>query len=274
MLKNIHTGKPQYVPSKDEIREIKKRNSLKKRRDKKLYEAEDAEEKKLEEKINKRTGRDKFVSTKALQKDSVEILKQFMDELKIPFNEKNILDALLTGRVSKKLSRHRRKDKLKILGFGSAYFYQIAAHPNPKKILHKLAKIVGVNIDRISDPCRIIVACFVDYGATKEQREHNRQYAATDARALSYIVRNEMRPQEVMNPAKGENVTVWAKREADYRSGKQAAAKPVKKGPDKGGSGRAATRPACHPFPSPGRLQGDCGHGRSGVGCCDPERRR
>jgi hypothetical protein len=38
----------------------------------------------------------------------------------------------------------------------------------------------------------------------------------------------------VMNPAKGENITVWAKREADYRSGKRAAAKPVRKGPDKG----------------------------------------
>jgi hypothetical protein len=35
-----------------------------------------------------------------------------------------------------------------------------------------------------------------------------------------------MSPYDVMHPAKGENVTVWAKREADHRSGKRAAANP------------------------------------------------
>lgn len=233
-IKNILTGKLQRVPSKSEIKEIIRKRSHEKRREKECEQAEDAEQKKLQDKANKSTGQNKFLSNDSLRKASSEILKQAMKEWKIPFIGKNILEGVIEAKIGKRLSRQRRVDKRKNLAIGAAVYHQIAAHRNPRKILHKLAESVGVNIDRISDPCRIIVECFVDYGATKEEKLATRQYAATDARALRHIVRTGMTPHDVMNPAKGENITVWAKREADYRSGKRAAAKPVKKGPDKG----------------------------------------
>lgn len=231
-IKNILTGKRQHVPSKNEIKEIKRKKTLEKRREKKREKLEAAEEKRRQAKINKRTGRDKFVSNDSLQKASADILKQAMKEWQIPLG-KDILNGIIGARIGKRLSRERRADKRKNLAIGAAVFHQIAAHPNPKKILHKLAESVGVNIDRISDPCRIITECLIDYGTSKEEKLANRQYAASDARALKYIIRTGMTPQEVMKPAKGESVTVWAKREAEYRSGKRAAVKPAKKAPEK-----------------------------------------
>jgi hypothetical protein len=53
----------------------------------------------LQDRINQRIGRDKFVFNDSLQKSSAEILKQSIKEWKIPFSEKNILDGLLTGVV-------------------------------------------------------------------------------------------------------------------------------------------------------------------------------
>lgn len=104
-----------------------------KRGEEKRENAKEAEQKRLQAKSDQRTGKNKFVSDASLQKASAKILKDFMKEWKIPFNDKNILNALLTGTISKKLSRQRRVKKLEILSVGSAIFHQIVAQPNPEK---------------------------------------------------------------------------------------------------------------------------------------------
>ena len=102
---------------------------------------------------------------------------------------------------------------------------------NPKKALEQLAASVDLDLTRISDPCRVIVESLIDYGGSKDEKTANRQYAARDARALSYIVRKGMDPLEVAKPAKGETLTVWANREAEYRLAQRPAAKRAQKGP-------------------------------------------
>ena len=90
---------------------------------------------------------------------------------------------------------------------------------------------MDLDLARISDPCRVIVESLIDYGGNKDEKTANRQYAARDARALSYIVRKGMDPLEVAKPANGETLTKWADREAAYRLGQRPAAKRAQKGP-------------------------------------------
>ena len=90
---------------------------------------------------------------------------------------------------------------------------------------------MNLDLARISDPCRVIVESLIDYGGTQDEKAANRQYAARDARALSYIVRKGMDPLEVAKPAKGETLTKWANREAEYRLARKPAAKRASKGP-------------------------------------------
>jgi hypothetical protein len=99
-----------------------------------------------------------------------------------------------------------------------ALLSKIATKSNPTNALYKLAKSAGVEINRLSDPCQIIVDCLTDYGASTEERGANRQFAARDARALRYVVREKMNPKDVLHPAKGERVSEWANREAAYRA--------------------------------------------------------
>jgi hypothetical protein len=74
--------------------------------------------------------------------------------------------------------------------------------------------------------CRTIVECLVDYGSTPEERTDNRQYSCADANALRYIIRKGIEPQKVLAPEKGESITKWAKREAQYRRKKTASNTP------------------------------------------------
>ena len=138
---------------------------------------------------------------------------------------------MLKAQLGKRFYREKRGDKLKVLAAGCAVYHQICSQPNPEKALKRLAASVDLDLARISDPCRVIVESLIDYGGSKDEKTANRQYAARDARALSYIVRKGMDPLEVAKPAKGETLTKWADREAAYRSARRPTAKRAEKGP-------------------------------------------
>jgi hypothetical protein len=232
----LFNGKPLRIPSKEEIEELKKQARRKKRQWKREVAEEEAAEQQLPGKADKHDIRKKYKSSARLKKEADELLKKVMVQQKISVKGGDIFKALLKGKLGKKFARETRADRLKILAIGAAAYHQIACKRNPKEALHELAESVGVTINRITDPCRIIVDCLVDYGASKKERLANRQFAARDARALSHIVRTGMSPYDVMNPAKGESISKWADREAEHRSRKKAALKPAKKGPDSDGS--------------------------------------
>jgi hypothetical protein len=238
----LYDGKPFRAPTREEIKSEEKRSRREKREWKKRREAEEAEEKELQLKEDKQTGRDKFTSSQALQRSSTDILKQVMAEAKVPVKAKELFDAVLKAKLGKRFSRETRADKHRILAVGCAVYHQLAAQRDPREALRRLADSAEVEVGRITDPCRIIVECLVDYGANG--RSEDRQYVARDARALSYVIREGMSPQEVMNPAKGETITIWANREAEYR----AQARLKTKG-QKEGSERAVTTE-----PLPGQL--------------------
>jgi hypothetical protein len=229
-MRNILTGKLQHVPSENEIAEIKRKRSFQRRMDKKREQAEEAQERELQAKCDKLNGKNKFNSTKALQKSSTELLRQVMAERKISVKKNQIFNAVVKAKLGKQFSRETRADKHKILAVGCAVYHELAAQKSPKEALHRLAESVSVEVNRINDPCRIIVECLVDYGA--QGRSADRQYAARDARALSYVIREKLTPQQVMTPCKGENVTVWAKRESEYRSSQRTKLKPLSKRTD------------------------------------------
>jgi hypothetical protein len=156
---------------------------------------------------------------------------QTMNELNIPVKGKKLFAAVLKAKLGKRFYREKRREKLRILAAGCAVYHELASQLNPKKGLEQLAASVGLELTRISDPCRVIVECLIDYGGSKDEKTANRQYAARDARALSYIVRKGMDPLEVAKPAKGETLTVWANREAEYRLAQRPAAKRAQNGP-------------------------------------------
>ena len=173
----------------------------------------------------------KFKSSEKLQKASQKLLMQTMNELNIQVKGKKLFAAVLKAQLGKRFYREKRRDKLRILATGCAVYHELASQLNPKKALEQLAASVGLNTEQISDPCRVIVESLIDYGGSKDEKTANRQYAARDARALSYIVRKGMDPSEVAKPAKGETLTKWAEREAEYRLAQRPAAKPAQKAP-------------------------------------------
>ena len=173
----------------------------------------------------------KFKSNEKLQKASQKLLMQTMTELNVPVKGKKLFAAVLEAQLGKRFYREKRRDKLRILATGCAVYHELASQLNPKKALEQLAGSVSLDLARISDPCRVIVETLIDYGGSKDEKTANRQYAARDARALSYIVRKGMDPLEVAKPANGETLTKWADREAAYRLARRPAAKRGQKGP-------------------------------------------
>ncbi len=173
----------------------------------------------------------KFKSNEKLQKSSHKLLIQTMTELNIPVKGKKLFAAVLKAKLGKRFYREKRRDKLKVLAASCAVYHQICSQPNPEQALKRLAASVDLDLTRISDPCRVIVESLIDYGGTQDEKTANRQYAARDARALSYIVRKGMDPQQVAKPAKGETLTKWADREAAYRLARRPATKRAQKGP-------------------------------------------
>ena len=176
-----------------------------------------------------RSEKSNFKSNKKLQKASKKLLTQTMAELKVPVKGKKLFEAVLKAKLGKRFYREKRKDKLRILATGCAVYHELASQLNPKNALERLAASVDLDLTRIFDPCRVIVESLIDYGGSKDEKTANRQYAARDARALSYIVRKGMDPLEVAKPANGESLTVWADREAAYRLGQRPAAKRAQK---------------------------------------------
>ena len=179
----------------------------------------------------KRSAKAKFKSNEKLQKASQNLLMQTMTELNVPVKGKKLFAAVLKAKLGKRFYREKRKDKLRILATGCAVYHELASQLNPNKALEQLAASVDLDLARISDPCRVIVESLIDYGGTQDEKTANRQYAARDARALSYIVRKGMDPTEVAKPANGETLTKWADREAAYRLARGPAAKRAQKGP-------------------------------------------
>lgn len=228
----LFNGKPPRIPSKQEIEELKKQARRKKRQWKREVAEEEAAEQQSLGKAHKPDTRQKYKSSPRLKKEADELLKKVMVQQKISVKGGDIFKALLKGKLGKKFARETRADRLKILAIGAAAYHQIATKQSPKEALRELAESVGVTVDRITDPCRIIVDCLVDYGVSKEERLANRQFAARDARALSFIIRTGMSPYDVMSPAKGESISKWADREAEHRSNRKAAVKPARKRPD------------------------------------------
>jgi hypothetical protein len=180
---------------------------------------------------NIRSAKAKFKSNEKMQKASQKLLMQTMTELNVPVKGKKLFAAVLKAQLGKRFYQEKRRDKLRILAIGCAVYHELASQLNPKKALEQLATSVGLDLARISDPCRVIVESLIDYGGTQDEKSANRQYAARDARALSYIVRKGMEPLEVAKPAKGETLTKWAGREAAYRLARRPAGKRAQKGP-------------------------------------------
>jgi hypothetical protein len=178
-----------------------------------------------------RSAKAKFKSNEKLQKAAQKVLMQTMSELNVPVEGKKLFAAVLKAQLGKRFYREKRRDKLKVLAAGCAVYHQICSQPNPEKALKRLAASVGLDLTRISDPCRVIVESLIDYGGSKDEKTANRQYAARDARALSYIVRKGIDPLKVAKPANGETLTKWANREAAYRLARGPAAKRAQKGP-------------------------------------------
>ncbi len=178
-----------------------------------------------------RSAKGKFKSNEKLRKASQKLLMQTMTELNIPVKGKKLFAAVLEAQLGKRFYLEKRRDKLRILATGCAVYHELASQLNPKKALEQLAASVGLDTERISDPCRVIVESLIDYGGNKDEKTANRQYAARDARALSYIVRKGMDPLEVAKPANGETLTKWAGREAAYRLARRPAGKQAQKGP-------------------------------------------
>jgi hypothetical protein len=178
-----------------------------------------------------RSAKAKFKSNEKLQKASQKLLMQTMTELNVPVKGKKLFAAVLKAQLGKRFYQEKRRDKLRILATGCAVYHELASQVNPKKALEQLAASVGLDLARISDPCRVIVESLIDYGWTQDEKTANRQYAARDARALSYIVRKGMDPLEVAKPADGETLTKWANREAAYRLSRRPAGKRASKGP-------------------------------------------
>ncbi len=201
-----------------------------------------------------RSGKAKFKSNEKLQKASQKLLIQTMTELNIPVKRKKLFATVLKAKLGKRFYREKRADKLRILATGCAVYHELASQLNPKKALEQLAASVDLDLTRISDPCRVIVESLIDYGGSKDEKTVNRQYAARDARALSYIVRKGMDPLEVAKPAKGETLTVWANREAEHRLGQRPGAKRAKKGPAAAVLAPEAPKPAGCRSVDPGRL--------------------
>jgi pimeloyl-CoA synthetase len=129
----------------------------------------------------------KFKSSEKLQKAAQKLLIQTMTGLNIPVKGKKLFipvkgkklfAAVLKAQLGKRFYREKRRDKLRILATGCAVYHELAAQLNPKKALEQLAASVGLDTERISDPCRVIVESLIDYGGSKDEKTANRQYAA------------------------------------------------------------------------------------------------
>ena len=150
-------------------------------------------------------------------------MKNLLEEFSMrPTNGDDLFDAVLNAELGKKFYHKQRLDQRKALTAGCALYHLTSRENDSVGALRRLAKCMNVDIPRTSDPCRIIVGCLIDYGATKAERTLNRQFAARDARALSYVIRTKMEPQQITKPEKGESITKWADREAEYHKPKKA----------------------------------------------------
>jgi hypothetical protein len=214
--KNLITGRLENMPTPTDIKKAKRKKLADKRKQKKLEQAEQREQQKIQVKNNRRKSRDKFNSSPGLQKSASKLLKEVMSERNIQYEGNKVFDAVVNAKLGKQFSRETRADKHKILAVGCCIFHELAAQKNPKEALYRLAESAGVELNKINDPSRIIMECLVDYGS--KGRYDDRQFVARDARALSWVIREKMTPQEVMNPKDGEHPTLWAKKEAAYRS--------------------------------------------------------
>lgn len=240
----LYSNKPLCTPSPELLKQRRIQERIRRKLEDEQERVLGADEKKKKLRSEKRKRPPDFKTNAGLQASSHKLLRSLLAEYKIKATSRNIFAAVLKAKLGRRFSRQKRADKLRILACGCAVYHELAAQPNPQKAVQLLAESMGVNIGRISDPCRIIVEFLIDYGSSQEEKARNRQFAAIDAKALNYVVREGMTPQQVLTPAKGESLTVWADREAEHRSRQRPARKRAQKAP------AAAVLPA----PPPGRL--------------------
>ena len=165
----------------------------------------------------------KLTSNARLLARSEEFITNLLKEFNVrPTNGDDLFGAVLNAELGKKFCHKRRVDQLKALAAGCALYHLTLRENDSAAALQRLAKSMNVDLPRTSDRYRIIVECLIDYGATKAERTLNRQFAARDARALSYVVRTKMEPQQITKPEKGESITKWADLEAEYRKPRKA----------------------------------------------------
>ena len=179
-----------------------------------------------------------LTSNATLLARSKEFMKNLLEEFDMrPPNGDDLFGAVRNAKLGKKFYHKKRSDQRKALAAGCALYHVISCENDSVAALRRLAKSMNVDLPRTSDPCRIIVECLTDYGATPDERTLNRQFAARDARALRYVIRLKMEPQQIKKPEKGESITKWANREAEYRKPRKA----VRARPDTAEAGRSTT---------------------------------
>jgi hypothetical protein len=159
----------------------------------------------------------KFESNHRLQVLSETMLKCLLAEYGLVAHG-DLFGAVLRAKLGEKFYQEKRADKLKVLAAGCAVYHAICAQHVPLDALKRLADSMDVDLPRTLDPCKIIVECLIDYGGTRDEKRRNRQFAARDARALSYVIRTGMDPRQVKEPEKGQNITKWANWEGEFRA--------------------------------------------------------
>ena len=165
----------------------------------------------------------KLTSNARLLARSEEFITNLLKEFNVrPTNGDDLFGAVLNAELGKKFCHKRRVDQLKALAAGCGLYHLTLRENDSAAALQRLAKSMNVDLPPTSDPYRIIVECLIDYGPTKAERTLNRQFAARDARALSYVIRNKMEPQRITKPEDGASITKWANLEAEYRKSRKA----------------------------------------------------
>lgn len=146
------------------------------------------------------------------------LLKKLVEQEDGEIKKNKLIEAVRAVNLGRRLRRTQRQHRRKALAAAAALYHVIANSKAPEATLESIVKSTKVVPPRGADNFRTIVECCFDYGTTPEERIRNRQYAASDANALRYIVRNKMDPNEVEKDQMGESPTKWAKMELEFQA--------------------------------------------------------
>ena len=188
----------------------------------------------------------KWVTNPRMIASSEIVLKKLGNEYDYSVKSSNLIGAVIREKIGNRLRRTQRKNRREAFALAAAVYHLLANENDPAEKLKKVVEAANAKPPRGADECRSLVECFFHYGTTQQERNRNRQYAATDAHALRYVVRTGMEPEAVLKPEKNQTPTKWAKAEIEFRS-KQQGKEPrsgdkEKTGPDISGSSKSELR--------------------------------